>query len=172
MANFITGIRIVCGILLIFFPVLSPIFYALYITAGFTDMIDGMIARKLNTASEFGAKLDTAADLIFVVVCFAKYLPVLKLSLYIYVWIAIIAFIKVLDFTVTFLKEKKYTAKHTILNKVTGGLLFALPFTLSFVDLKYTAVIVCISATAAAVEPFFKKFIQKIIYKFHKYIEK
>ena len=38
MANIITGCRILCV------PVLSPIFYFLYLVAGFTDMIDGTIA--------------------------------------------------------------------------------------------------------------------------------
>ena len=44
MANIITGCRILCRIFLLFVPVLSPIFYFLYLVAGFTDMIDGTIA--------------------------------------------------------------------------------------------------------------------------------
>ena len=44
MANIITGCRILCSIFLLFVPVLSPIFYFLYLVAGFTDMIDGTIA--------------------------------------------------------------------------------------------------------------------------------
>ena len=62
MANIITGIRILCSIALLFFPAFSPSFYALYIAAGVSDMIDGTVARKTGTASEFGSKLDTAAD--------------------------------------------------------------------------------------------------------------
>ena len=44
MANIITGCRILCSIFLLFVPVLYPIFYFLYLVAGFTDMIDGTIA--------------------------------------------------------------------------------------------------------------------------------
>ena len=69
MANIITGIRILCSIALVFCPTLSPVFYSLYLVAGFTDMIDGTVARKTNTVSEFGSRLDTIADFIFVVVC-------------------------------------------------------------------------------------------------------
>ncbi len=44
MANFITGLRIVFSVVLLFCPALSPAFYALYIAAGVTDMIDGAVA--------------------------------------------------------------------------------------------------------------------------------
>ena len=54
MANIITGIRIVLSVALLFCPALSPMFYALYIAAGFSDMIDGAVARKTGTVSEFG----------------------------------------------------------------------------------------------------------------------
>ena len=49
MANIITGSRILCSILLLFVPTFSPAFYMLYLIAGFTDMIDGTIARKTHT---------------------------------------------------------------------------------------------------------------------------
>jgi len=63
MANIITGIRIVLSIALLFCLALSPAFYALYIAAGFSDMIDGAVARKTGTVSEFGSKIDTAVIL-------------------------------------------------------------------------------------------------------------
>ena len=59
MANIITGCRILCSIILLLVPVFSPPFYFLYLMAGFTDMIDGAVARKTNTVSEFGSRLDT-----------------------------------------------------------------------------------------------------------------
>ncbi len=45
MANCITCVRIVCGIALLFCPVFSPAFYALYLIAGVSDMADGAVAR-------------------------------------------------------------------------------------------------------------------------------
>ncbi|MGX8773452.1 MAG: CDP-alcohol phosphatidyltransferase family protein, partial [Bacillota bacterium] len=75
MANIITGIRIVCSIALLFVPVFSSGFYALYLIAGFSDMIDGIVARKTGTASDFGSKLDTVADIVLVAVCLIKLLP-------------------------------------------------------------------------------------------------
>ena len=87
MANFITSLRIICSIALLFCLALSPAFYALYIVAGFTDMIDGAVARKTNTVSEFGSRLDTVADFVFVVICLIKLIPVLNITTLIYVWV-------------------------------------------------------------------------------------
>ena len=137
---------------LLFCPVLSLPFYILYLLAGFTDVIDGIVARKTNTASEFGAKLDTVADFIFVIVCLIKLLPVLDIHMWIYVWIVVIAVIKVLNVVCGYAVQKKFVVAHTIMNKVTGVLLFMLPLTVSFVDVKYSSVIVCVVATVAAVQ--------------------
>ena len=78
MANIITGFRVLISIALLFCPVFSPVFYILYLTGGLSDMIDGTIARKMNTVTEFGARFDTAADFVFVVVCLIKLLPVIN----------------------------------------------------------------------------------------------
>ncbi len=46
LANIITGLRIVGSLVLLFFDVLSFPFYITYLLCGFSDMIDGTIARK------------------------------------------------------------------------------------------------------------------------------
>ena len=46
--------------------------------------------------------------------------------------------------------KKSFTAQHTVLNKITGAILFVLPLTLTFVDLSYSAGVVCTVATVAA----------------------
>lgn len=152
MANLITAIRILCSVVLLFCAALSPWFYALYITAGVSDMVDGWVARKTNTVSEFGSKLDTVADILFVVVCLVKLLPVLHLPVWIYVWIGLIACIKVFNIIYSYAVRKQFLSDHSILNKVTGALLFVLPLTLSVVDVKFSAVVVCLVATVAAVK--------------------
>ncbi len=151
MANLITTIRILCSIALLFCAALSPWFYVLYITAGVSDMVDGWVARKTNTVSEFGSKLDTVADIIFVVVCMVKLLPVLHLSAWIYIWVAVIACIKVFNIVYGYVVRKHFLADHSILNKVTGALLFVLPLTLSVINVNYSAAVVCTMMTVAAV---------------------
>ena len=152
MANIITGIRILCSIALLFCPVLSPTFCVLYIAAGLTDMIDGTVARKTNSVSEFGSKLDTVADFILVVVCLIKLIPVMVIPGWLYLWIAIIALIKVINVVSGYMVQKKFVAVHSVMNKVTGALLFILPLTLSTIDLKYSAIVVSMVATFAAIQ--------------------
>lgn len=152
MANIITGCRILFSILLLFVPALSPTFYILYLAAGFSDMIDGTIARKTNSANEFGAALDTIADTVFVVVCMIKLLPVLTIPAWLCIWIGVIAVIKVFNVVSGFIVQKKFAAKHTVLNKVTGAVLFIFPLTLSVVDLKYSGAFICTIAALAAVQ--------------------
>ena len=44
-------------------------FYILYLVAGFSDMIDGTVARKTGTVSESGSRPDTTADFVLAAVC-------------------------------------------------------------------------------------------------------
>ena len=152
LANDITIFRILCSIAILFCPVFSLAFYVLYITAGISDMVDGWVARRTHTASELGAKLDTIADIVFVIVCLVKLLPVLNIPVWLYVWIGIIALIKVINIISGFIVQKQFVAVHSTMNKVTGLLLFVLPLTFSFIDLKYSATVVCIFATFAAIQ--------------------
>ncbi len=146
-ADLITGTRILCSIGLLFCQPFSASFYVLYLVAGFTDMIDGSVARNTGTVSELGAKLDTAADFVFVAVCLWKLLPGLAVPLWLWIWIALIALIKMVNIISGYVIRKKYVAIHTVMNKVTGILLFILPLTLSVAELKYSAPLVCMAAT-------------------------
>lgn len=152
MANIITSCRILGSILLLFFPAFSSWFYILYLFCGFTDMIDGSIARKTNSSSKFGARLDTAADFIFVVACLVKLLPTMQIPSWLWIWIAVIAVIKIINMVSGFVCKKRFVVEHTVINKVKGALLFLLPLTLSFIELKYSAMVVCCIATFAALQ--------------------
>ena len=151
MANIITCVRIVLSAALLFCPPLSPAFYALYLAAGFSDMLDGAVARKTGTVSELGSRLDTIADIVFTAVCLIRLLPVLEVPAWLYTWIAVIAVIKLLNIAAGYLKQKRFPAVHSGINKVTGGLLFLFPLTLTWIDLRYSAAAVCAVAAIAAV---------------------
>ena len=151
MANIITCIRIALSAALLFCPALSPAFYALYIAAGCSDMVDGAVARKTGTVSDLGSRLDTIADIVFTAACLIKLLPVLDVPAWLYTWISVIAIIKLINIAVGYARQKTFVAVHSVINKITGGLLFIFPFTLALIDLKYSATVVCAVATIAAV---------------------
>lgn len=152
MANIITGIRIVISVFLLFCPVFSQVFYILYITAGVSDIVDGTIARKTGTVSEFGSKLDTVADFVLVVVCMIKLIPVIQMSTWLLVWIIMIAVIKAINLISGYAMRKEMVVLHTAMNKVSGVMLFLLPLTLKVIDLKYSGSVVSAVATFAAIQ--------------------
>ena len=152
MANTISLFRIAAGIVLLFCPAFSPAFYVFYIAAGLSDMLDGFVARKTDTVSKLGAKLDTIADFVLVVVCLIKLLPVLSIPAWLYAWIGIIALIKLVNVISGFAVQKRFAAVHSVMNKATGALLFLMPLTIPAVGLKYSAIIVCAVATFAAIQ--------------------
>lgn len=152
MANCLTVIRIICSIALLFYEPFSLLFYILYITAGFTDMIDGTVARKTGTVSEIGSKLDTIADFVLVITCLIKLIPVLDIETWMYIWIMIIAEIKLINIVSGFVRYKRMIAVHSVLNRITGSMLFVLPLSVCFIELHYTVLIVCATATIAAID--------------------
>lgn len=152
IANLITSSRIILSLIMLPLPVFSTEFYACYLLAGVTDMLDGTIARKLGTDSEFGEKLDTFADIIFVVIALYKLLPVCNINVAIWIWIGVIALIKVINIISGLVVQKKIVAVHSLTNKITGLVLFVLPFSLTVIEIKYSAIAVCLLATFAAIQ--------------------
>ena len=152
IANIITGCRIFGSILLLFFPAFSVAFYIIYLFCGFSDMIDGTIARKTNSTSKFGSQLDTIADLVFVVVSMIKLLPAIHIPWWLWIWGGVIAVIKISNIIWGYVSKKQFISLHTIMNKVTGLLLFLLPLTTAFCELNYIAIAVCSIATLSAIQ--------------------
>ena len=161
IANIITGSRIVLSLPLLFIPLSSAWFYAFYLLCGFSDMIDGTVARRTNSVSDFGARLDTVADFLFMTVALIKFLPHLHIPIWLWIWIGIIAMIKFGNAALGFVRTKKLISPHTLLNKITGLLLFLLPVTVIFIELSYTLPIVCIVATVAAIHEAYYTYSEK-----------
>ena len=152
IANILTGFRILGSILLLFFPAFSVGFYIIYLFCGFSDMIDGTIARKTNSTSEFGDKIDTVADLLFVAASIIRLLPAIHIPGWLWIWGGGIAVIKISNIILGYASKKQLISLHSIMNKITGLLLFLLPLTLSFIEAKYSSVAVCSIATLAAIQ--------------------
>ena len=152
IANIVSSCRILLSITLLFCPVFSVCFHGIYLLCGFIDMVDGTIARKTNSVSEFGARLDTASDFLFFVVSLIKLLPIIHITKWMWVWIVVITIIKICNIILGFIYKKKLIFLHTVMNKTTGLLLFLLPPALQFIEIKYSFAVVCIVATIAAIQ--------------------
>ena len=153
IANLITAFRMVCSMGMLFCPVFSGWFYGLYLLGGMTDMIDGTIARKTGSVSELGAKLDTAADLSFVLVSFLKTFPRIHMPAWLWCWTFAIGVVKAGN--LLWCWQHGIQSAHTAANKLMGFCLFCLPLTFPFLDLQYSAPVVCTLATFTVIRETF-----------------
>ena len=152
IANVITGSRAIFSLPLLFIPLSSAWFYVLYLFCGLTDMIDGTIARKTGGVSTFGARLDTVADFIFILVCAIKILPIMGLPAWLWVWIILIALVKTFNIAFGFIHKKKLISIHSVFNKITGLALFLLPLSIDFVEVVYSVTTICVLASIAVIQ--------------------
>ena len=153
-ANGITVVRMAASVYLAFLRPLSPAFLRVYTAAGVTDALDGFVARKTGTASDFGARLDSIADLLFYAVTMFRLAPLLWDALPEDIWyaVAVILLIRVSAYLIAAKKYRRFASLHTYLNKLTGGAVFLIPF---LCTTGYAAVycrITCGIAAVAALE--------------------
>lgn len=153
-ADTITAIRIVMSVPLIFIPLNSGYFFTIYTIAGLSDALDGYVARKTKTASAFGAKLDSIADLSLFCVLMFRFFPSLQNTIPAFIWFAAgsVALIRLSSLAVTAIKHHRFDTLHTYLNKLTGGLLFLLPYIFAFTSIVQYICILCAVAFVASVE--------------------
>ena len=152
MANALTICRIVLCVALLITEAFSPTFFLVYALAGLTDMLDGYVARRTNSESELGARLDSIADLVLVIVCLVKLLPAIDVPIWLWAWVAAIALVKVANVASGLVVEKRLVMPHTIANKAAGLVVFLFPLAIPLFGITAPAVIACAVASFAAVQ--------------------
>lgn len=123
----ITATRLVCAVILLFSVPFSSIFWVLYIYCGASDFADGLVARTMKLQSDFGAKLDSVADVAFFLASVIAVVSAIVIPLWIWICVFVIAFIRVTAYLIGYKKYHTFSALHTYANKATGGLLFGTP---------------------------------------------
>lgn len=151
-ANLLTLARIPLALGLLAVPPLSPAFFLLYVLSGITDMLDGPVARRTHTESRIGAKLDSLADTVFLAAVLYRLLPVLHLSRYVLWALALICFLRCGAWLIGYRKYLRFSALHTIANKVTGAALFFAPCLLLWFPSHVLCTALCLLAGLSAGE--------------------
>lgn len=129
-ANKITSLRILGSAVLVFLKIPSAVFYIIYTLTGITDALDGYVARKTGTASEFGARLDSVSDILFYSVMLLKLFPDLSATLPKKIWwaVAFALALRILSYLTAAVKYRRFASLHTYFNKLTGAAVFAIPY--------------------------------------------
>lgn len=155
--NFVTALRFLGTFCIIFLTPLKLPYFIIYTATGVTDLLDGFLSRKLNAASEFGARLDSIADLCFYTVSLIRLLPTLKdiLPGYIWIMVAVILTVRVLSYLIAAVKFHRFSSHHTWLNKTTGVFVFAVPyFLVTSFDVPF-CFLVCLAGILSTAEELF-----------------
>ncbi|MBR3871025.1 MAG: CDP-alcohol phosphatidyltransferase family protein [Clostridia bacterium] len=152
--NCITSVRIVGSVSMFFTKSLSTLFFIIYTLCGISDALDGHIARKTGTTSEFGTKLDSFADLLFYFVMFLKVFPMLAAQLTPFLWsIAIcVVSIRIFTYIMVAVKHKHFASLHTYANKITGLVIFSVPYFLVYKSGVAICSVLALVSTYAAIE--------------------
>ena len=128
--NLITLLRIVLCIALIFIsPVLGTVSFIVFCVAGFTDMIDGPLARRIpGAASKLGADLDSFADLFLIIVGVFIIMP--AMNIWDFLWFAAIGILVIrvaLASIIGLIRYKQVMFIHIWSSKLGSLLLFFSP---------------------------------------------
>ena len=154
LPNVISALRIAGSIGLLFCNVTGCPFWTLYALCGISDMVDGWLARKLHAETKTGAILDSVADIVFVLCCAIKLLPILEIPVWLWIWAGIIVVIKIVNQVSALVVFKRFCFPHTVANKLTGFLLFLIVPTI-FWTMIPASVVVAIATFAAIQEGHF-----------------
>jgi Phosphatidylglycerophosphate synthase len=152
LPNLITGIRLLGSLLFLFVRPFSVIFFVIYFICGLSDVLDGMIARRMRTCSQFGAALDSVSDALFIGIILFVIIPYVHCSHWMLLWIGVIALVRCISLAVGFLKYHKLAFLHTYANKATGLLLFFAPFLINQFGMTAAFWLVCCPASISAIE--------------------
>ncbi len=155
--NLLTLLRIFGSLLILVMPTLSFEFLAIYTLSGITDALDGHIARKTKTTSELGARLDSIADLVFYFIMVCKLFTRLVKTLPQFVIIAAFSIfaVRLVTYITAAIKYHRFASMHTYLNKLTGILVFFIPYLVNTSIFTAFCLTVCTVALIASLEELF-----------------
>lgn len=151
-ANIISAGRIVASPLLFFSLDNAPLFLVLYLICGLSDVLDGYIARKTNTESELGARLNSVADLILFTAITVSIVLWLGDGILVFLpWLLITVLIRCTNIAIAACKYHSFAILHTWGNKLTGALVFLTPVFVRY-QLRAGLWVVCLTAVLSAAE--------------------
>ena len=154
IANYITCIRIIGALVMVWLEPLSTEFLVVYSLCGVSDALDGFIARTTNTTTKLGTILDSVADLIFYSVMLFCVFPTLWAILPKWVWALTVSVlvIRLGSYVITAIKYRRFASQHTYFNKATGLSLFLVPYMLKTPIAIGYCIAVCIIGGLASLE--------------------
>lgn len=133
--NIISLSRAIAAVGLLFTEVFSAPFWALYLWCGISDMIDGPLSRRLGAESRTGARIDSIADLIFMVIACIRIIPALTIPLWFWPVVGIIAVLQLARMCFLYFRKGGWDGLHDKANRIIGLVLYLAPLVVFFADI-------------------------------------
>ena len=152
--NIITCVRILGTVALVFIEPFCVAFYLIWTICGVSDVLDGTVARMLKKESKFGARLDSIADIMFYLLMLYRVLPMLIAVLPRWIWIIVcaIALTRIGAYVTALIKFKRFASLHSYLNKLSGFMLFLVPYFIFMSWFWIYCVVLCGIGLASSIE--------------------
>lgn len=161
IANLITIIRILGTMAFMFIKPFSKLFFIIYFICGISDVLDGIVARKMNLVSKKGQILDSIADFFMFIVLLFVFIINFRVPLLIIYWVVAITIIRLISLFFGFMRYKELAFLHTYANKLTGVALFCFPFMYVGLGMYTSAILVCSIGSISALEELIINIISK-----------
>lgn len=152
MPNILSMGRLIGVLTLLLMHTQGWLFWLGYILCGLSDVLDGLIARRLNATSRLGEKLDSLADLALTVLVLAMIFASVPWRSPEVLWVLLIALTRMAAILVAARKFHTFASLHTYGNKATGLALFAVPLVMFFTSNPLLLYVAGVLASLSAME--------------------
>ena len=152
VVNLITISRIFGAFTLLLISPLTAIFYVIYTLCITSDIADGYLARKTKTTSNFGAFLDSTADLILIAIVLIILIPLLDFAPWMLFMVGGVVVTRLLALGIGFAKYRTLSLLHTYANKSAGLIMACFPLFYGLLGLTIAFLIIFFVASLSALE--------------------
>lgn len=127
LVNAITCTRFAFALIVALAAPGSAWFWTAYVLGAASDVLDGLLARRFGVQSDGGARLDSAADIAFLLALTAALLRARRLAHWLLYAVGAVLLIRSVTYVAGFYKFRTFVSLHTILNKAAGVVLAGYP---------------------------------------------
>lgn len=127
LVNAITCTRFVIALILALAAPGSAWFWAAYGLGAVGDVLDGLLARRFGVQSDGGTRLDSAADIAFLLALTAALLRARQLACWLLYAAGAVLLIRSVTYAAGFYKFRTFVSLYTTLNRAAGVVLVGYP---------------------------------------------
>ena len=152
LANGITVIRMICAGAIFVVSPKTITFWGAYVVGSLSDILDGFVARIFHIQSDIGAKLDSVADLMFVIALIFSLIKYFSIPSWVLISIIVMTTWRGVNLFIGYYRFRTFASIHTLLNKGVGGMVYGFPIIYLILGLTGSCILISVFAGLATLE--------------------